>query len=106
MAFTRWLRGDDATRGYEQSSKTPEELDEMAMRFHRALVHLHPWPNGNGRHGRLATDLLLRDWGRPPFSWGGARDSAAKGNLRSRYISALKAADADEFDELARFIRA
>ena len=89
----------------ERSSKTPEELDEIAMRFHHALVQIHPWPNGNGRHGRLATDLLLRDLGRPPFSWGGGVDSVPRGDLRGRYISALKAADAGEFDGLARFIR-
>ena len=56
---------------YVQSAKAPAALDELAVRFHHELVRIHPWPNGNGRHGRLATDVLLRSWGRPPFSWGG-----------------------------------
>src|SRR5690349_924116 len=33
--------------------------DELAARFHHRLVFVHPYPNGNGRHARLATDLLL-----------------------------------------------
>ena len=44
--------------------------DEIAARFHHRLVWIHPFPNGNGRHARLATDLLLVALGRPPFSWG------------------------------------
>ena len=35
-------------------------LDETAARFHHDLVRIHPFPNGNGRHGRLATDWLLK----------------------------------------------
>lgn len=28
--------------------------DEIAVRFHHRLVSIHPFPNGNGRHARLA----------------------------------------------------
>ena len=34
------------------------------------LVFIHPFPNGNGRHERLAADLLLVKLGRPRYSWG------------------------------------
>ena len=44
--------------------------DEIAARFHHRLVLIHPFPNGNGRHARLATDLLLTRLGHPRFSWG------------------------------------
>ena len=44
--------------------------DEMATRFHHRLVCIHAYANGNGRHARLATDLLLVALGRKPFSWG------------------------------------
>jgi len=37
--------------------------DEIATRFHHRLVLIHPFPNGNGRHARLATDLLLGSLG-------------------------------------------
>lgn len=43
---------------------------ERAVRFHHRLVLVHPFPNGNGRHARLATDLLLFYHGQPLFSWG------------------------------------
>ena len=46
------------------------EPDEIAARFHHRLVLIHPYPNGNGRHARLATDLLLVKLGRSRFSWG------------------------------------
>ena len=42
--------------------------DEIAARFHHRLVWIHPFPNGNGRHARLATDLLLAGLGQPRFS--------------------------------------
>lgn len=34
--------------------------DEAGWMFHHRLVSIHPFPNGNGRHARLFTDLLLR----------------------------------------------
>lgn len=33
--------------------------DEIAIRFHHRLVAIHPSPNGNGCHARLAADLLV-----------------------------------------------
>lgn len=89
---------------YESSDPSPEALDELALRFHHELVHIHPWPNGNGRHARLATDLLLRSWIRPPFTWSdGAGLSPA--DLRARYISALRHADAGDYSLLRQFVR-
>jgi len=90
---------------HERSERTPEALDELAIRFHHELVRIHPWPNGNGRHSRLATDLLLRGWGRPPFTWGNAGHQEHRGETRVRYIAALKRADAGDFDDLLRFAR-
>jgi fido (protein-threonine AMPylation protein) len=87
------------------SAKTPDELGGIAVRFHHKLVQIHPWPNGNGRHGRLATDLLLRNWGRTPFSWGGATHWPTHGELRAHYLKALRAAGAGAFDALHRFVR-
>lgn len=90
---------------YEQGERTPEALDDLAVRFHHELVRIHPWPNGNGRHARLAAELLVSSWGRPPFSWGGAKHETSVSELRARYLGALKSADAGEFDELTRFAR-
>ncbi len=78
--------------------------DEIAMRFHHKLVFIHPYPNGNGRHARLATDLLLRSMGQKPFSWG-RKGLTNAGETRAQYIAALRAADRHDFEGLARFVR-
>lgn len=95
----------DTRARYEASLKTPAALDEIAMRFHHRLVRIHPWPNGNGRHARLATDLLLRYWGQPPFTWGSNSDLMSRGTARTRYLVALRAADEGDFGLLQEFVR-
>lgn len=84
--------------------ETPQELDALAVRFHHRLVLVHPWPNGNGRHARLATDLLLRQWKRPVFTWGGAGPDADL-DARVAYLQALRAADSGDFSALETFVR-
>jgi Fic-DOC domain mobile mystery protein B len=69
--------------------------DEIAVRFHHRLVQIHPFPNGNGRHSRLMADLLVLRLRSERFSWGSANLQAA-GDLRARYIAALRAADHHE----------
>ncbi len=68
------------------------EPDEIAARFHHRLVLIHPFPNGNGRHARMATDLLLVAMGRPRFTWGRV-NLVDPGQTRQRYVDALRAAD-------------
>lgn len=79
-------------------------LDEIAARFHHRLVSIHPFANGNGRHARLITDLLLTRNGASRFSWG-QEDLAAERELRRRYIAALKAADQRDYGPLLAFVR-
>lgn len=79
-------------------------VDEMAVRFHHRLVVIHPFPNGNGRHARLMTDVLLRRNGAAAFSWGGANLEAG-GDARDRYLAALRAADAGDYAVLLAFVR-
>ncbi|HWK96662.1 MAG TPA: mobile mystery protein B [Pseudolabrys sp.] len=78
--------------------------DEQAVRLHHRLVQIHPFVNGNGRHTRLMADLLIERLGGPPFSWGGGRLTDA-GELRSRYIAALKRADEHDIGPLIAFAR-
>lgn len=76
----------------------------MGYRFHHRLVSTHPFPNGNGRHARAITDVLLRSLGAAPFSWG-QDDPAGPGTARSRYLAALRAADGGDYGPLADFVR-
>ncbi|MCR5942562.1 mobile mystery protein B [Ochrobactrum sp. XJ1] len=78
--------------------------DEIAIRFHHRLVVIHPFPNGNGRHARLAADLLVERLGGELFSWGGG-SLADVGELRARYVGALKAADDHDIGPLLEFAR-
>lgn len=79
--------------------------DEMAIRFHHRLVLIHPFPNGNGRHARLMTDLLLENiLNCSRFTWG-SEDLSRAGNARQRYIAALQAADKYNYEPLREFVR-
>ncbi len=79
------------------SADTPWPTVEVAVRFHHRLVSVHPFPNGNGRHARLATDILLIALDEPPFTWGAGQDLASQGGARTAYLEALRIADR-EFD--------
>lgn len=78
--------------------------EELAARFHHRLVAIHPFPNGNGRHARLATDLLLSQNGQPIFTWGSA-SLTADSTTRQDYLTALREADRGGFARLLRFVR-
>jgi len=80
------------------------ESDEIAARFHHWLVLIHPFPNGNGRHARIATDLLLVSMGRPRFTWGRV-NLVDPGETRQRYVDALRAADHHDIGPLLEFVR-
>jgi Fic-DOC domain mobile mystery protein B len=96
---------DDARAQIGDGTKLAYPGDELAVRFHHRLVVIHPYPNGNGRHSRLATDLLARDLGIEEFSWG-TQDIGAAGSTRQRYIAALRAADSgQDFTGLIDFVR-
>jgi len=78
--------------------------DEIALRFHTRLTWIHPFPNGNGRHARLAADLLVVALGGRRFTWGGGAlvDSSA---MRKAYIGAVRAGDHHDFAPLLDFAR-
>ena len=78
--------------------------DEIAVRFHRALVFIHPFPNGNGRWSRLMADILAVRLGQKRFTWGRSTLRASD-VMRRTYINALKAADGHDFAPLIAFAR-
>jgi Fic-DOC domain mobile mystery protein B len=92
---------DDVRYWIEHKTFPP---DEIAIRFHHRLVAIHPFPNGNGRHARLAADLLIERLGGEPFTWGGG-SLANVGELRARYVAALRAADNHNIAPLIKFAR-
>jgi len=87
------------------SGTTPMPLDEAACRFRHRLVEIHPFPNGNGRHSREMTDLLVWVAGGERFSWGRANLTITTSAARRTYIGALQAADRGDHRPLLDFVR-
>ena len=95
----------DAQAWLTDTSATRFSDDECAIRFGYRLVVIHPFPNGNGRWSRLASDALIVTLGGNRFTWGGA-SLTETGQLRHSYITALQAADAvGDFGPLMAFAR-
>ena len=92
---------DDCQYWIEHSTYDP---DEIAARFHHRLVWIHLYPNGNGRHARLAADLLLVSLGKARFSWGSA-SLTDPAQTQKRYVAALQQADNHNIDPLLEFVR-
>ena len=72
---------------------------ELAVRWHLRLVWVHPFTNGNGRWSRLAADVLLHSLRQPDLTWGHA-SLDVDGSTRSRYMEAIRLADAGDFRDL------
>lgn len=84
---------------------TPKKVDiaDIAIRFHHRLTCIHPFPNGNGRFAREATDLLLKYNGQKVFAWGIDKNDQDK--VRQEYITSLRSADTGNLTPLSKFLR-
>lgn len=89
------------TKLWITASAYPEK--EISAKFHHRLVSIHPFPNGNGRHARLATDLLCHSQSWPEPSWGRSSVRSAE-TARQSYLAALRAADAHNLAPLIDFM--
>ena len=93
---------DDARFWAENNTFDPLEA---GARFHHRMVQIHPFPNGNGRHARIATDIYLSDYfGHAPIKWASGFDLQADNNRREAYIAVLRSADAGDFAPLLEFV--
>lgn len=88
------------------------QWNELGARFHHRLVSIHPFPNGNGRHARIMTDILFETNDLQPPTWGtklmvitnadGLIDQPNE--IRDQYILSLKEADQRRFEKLIKFM--
>lgn len=93
---------DDARYWSEHETFAPLEA---AARFHHRMVQIHPFPNGNGHHARIAADIYLEErYDHPPVDWAVGRDLQSMTERRAQYIAALRAADAGDLAPLLSFI--
>lgn len=58
---------------------------EICARFHQFFIYLHPFPDGNGRTGRLISNFILAKFSQPHVIIGAAE--------KADYIEALKQSD-------------
>ena len=101
---------EDLLRDVRAQIADPSRLawpaDEIAVRFHHRLVTIHPFANGNGRHARLAADLLVVGLAGSRFTWGGAGYLTDVSDARTRYLTSLRTADRNvDYGPLLRFAR-
>ncbi|HWL46031.1 MAG TPA: mobile mystery protein B [Ilumatobacter sp.] len=90
---------ENARWWHEQATYGPVEI---AVRLHHAIVTVHPYRNGNGRHSRLVADMYLHEQGLSRLTWG-IHDVVSAGDTRARYIAALQAADSGDYLPLFEF---
>ena len=89
---------------WDKDTTHPMPVSERAVRLHHRLGWIHPFPNGNGRHARLITDVLAMKLGRPAFTWGSA-SLVKEGEARNKYLEAIRAADNGDVQPLLNFAR-
>lgn len=93
---------DDARYWTENATFVPLEA---GARFHHRLVRVHPFPNGNGRHARIAADVFLADcFSHEPIDWAAGFDLQRNSERRDLYLTALRAADAGDYGPLLAFV--
>ena len=76
----------DWVAGVCRISEDPAPIAEAVARRHAEFERIHPFLDGNGRAGRLLTNLVLVRLGYPP--------AIIQKRERSRYLEALQRADA------------
>ena len=79
------------------------DYKDTATRLHYSLVKIHPFLNGNGRCGRLFTDLWLASVGQEMLEWG-SDDINVENETRREYIFALQAVDSGDYEKLKHFM--
>lgn len=94
---TRMAAGDTIFPDHETSianipallEQTQQAIDkkvahpiEIAAKFHKYFIYLHPFPDGNGRLGRLISNFILAKAGQPIV--------IIRADQKEQYIDALK----------------
>jgi hypothetical protein len=91
-----WLDEVEALAVEALASPAGHHVMERLASIHAAVERVHPFLDGNGRTGRLLLNLLLIRLGYPP--------AVIQRRDRTKYLSALRKADAGSNGMLAEII--
>lgn len=80
------------------------DLVEQATRLHHRAVEIHPFVNGNGRWGRMLTNIWLALRANSYVAWP-EHTIGAESPIRGDYIRALRQADAGDIEPLLEMHR-
>jgi len=79
--------------------------EEFAVRFKHAIVKIHCFSNGNGRHSRLIADIIMSKlFEKPVFTWNRANLNK-KSEARTKYLKSIRAADNGDINPLIDFAK-
>ena len=93
---------DDTKYWIENKTFPP---DDIAIRFKHRLVNIHCFPNGNGRHSRIMADIIIDSiFNKEIFSWHNSNMVKA-GEVRTKYIAAIREGDKGNIEPLIEFAR-
>ena len=87
---------------YWKSHSNSMNWFEQSVRIHYRLVKIHPFPNGNGRHARLVSDIFLFNNNLTLPTWP-TEEMIKQTQIRKEYITALKQADKGDISLLLKF---
>lgn len=89
---------------WDDQKENPLPVLERAARLHHRLSWIHPFPNGNGRHARLMSDIYLHVHRHKLPDWPSSAMSGP-GDVRGAYLEALKKADGGDFEPLIAYTK-
>ena len=89
---------------YWDSEQGSMSIIEIAARLQNRLTRVHAFPNGNGRHARLITDIFFRSCDHRLPNWPQIQLLPQGDAIRQGYIAAMKKADKEDYSELIKFI--
>jgi Fic-DOC domain mobile mystery protein B len=78
-------------------------LDQAALLHHRA-VHIHPFPNGNGRWARMLANIWLKRNDHSITVWP-EETIGTTSTIRDEYITAIQSADGGDYAPLTELHR-
>jgi Fic family protein len=94
-ALADWVANVNKTLNWWRAEEGPHMIEDLA-RIHAAFERIHPFPDGNGRAGRLVLTHLLVRIGYPP--------AIIEKDERASYLRALRRADEDDCGPLTELL--